>query len=88
MQYPANFKPLPEDQGPGGGLDPLTPNSIVTERFQNPERFRVRLAVPPGISSLQTFSGRHIIRILLLPAARPDANLTNARRNGAAAGDI
>jgi hypothetical protein len=51
MQYPANLKPLPEDQGPGGGLDPLTPNSIVTERFQNPERFRVRLAVPPDISS-------------------------------------
>lgn len=30
------------------------------ERFPNPERFRVRLAVPPGIGSLQTFSGRHI----------------------------
>ena len=30
------------------------------ERFRNPQRFRVRLAVPPGIASLQTFSGRHI----------------------------
>ncbi len=27
---------------------------------QNPERFRVRLRAPPGIGSVQTFSGRHI----------------------------
>jgi hypothetical protein len=33
---------------------------LNTERFRNPERFRVRLAVPPDVSSLQTFSGRHI----------------------------
>jgi len=29
-------------------------------RDQNPERFRVRLRAPPGIGSVQTFSGRHI----------------------------
>jgi hypothetical protein len=29
-------------------------------RDQNPERFRVRLQAPPGIGSVQTFSGRHI----------------------------
>ena len=27
---------------------------------ENPERFRVRLAAPPGLGSVQTFSGRHI----------------------------
>ena len=29
-------------------------------RNPNPERFRVRLRAPPGIGSVQTFSGRHI----------------------------
>ena len=29
-------------------------------RDRNPERFRVRLQAPPGIGSVQTFSGRHI----------------------------
>ena len=27
---------------------------------ENPERFRVRLAAPSGLGSVQTFSGRHI----------------------------
>ena len=31
------------------------------ERHQNPERFRVRLRVPPGIGSVQTFSGQHLV---------------------------
>jgi hypothetical protein len=30
------------------------------QRDQNPERYRVRLRVPSGMGSVQTFSGRHI----------------------------
>ena len=38
----------------------ITIATSVTPRDQNPERFRVRLRAPPGIGSVQTFSGRHI----------------------------
>jgi hypothetical protein len=33
---------------------------LQSERLRYPERFRVRLRAPPGISSVQTFSGCHI----------------------------
>ena len=33
---------------------------MQAERLQNPERFYVRLKAPPGISAVQTRSGRHI----------------------------
>ena len=47
---------------PSWGIYELTRRRAeqLTRPDRDAERFRVRLRVPPGIGSVQTFSGRHI----------------------------